>query len=61
MGMLVADCSYFSQGVIDRMREGIYHVGQSREVDGNLRSAILDENEHIVKFFTLKKTMDSFC
>lgn len=58
--MLVADYSHFSQDVIDRLKEGIYHVGQSREVDGNLRSAILDENEHIVKFFTLKETMDSF-
>lgn len=47
MGMLVADCSYFSQGVIDRMREGIYHAGQSREVDGNLRSAILLSLIHI--------------
>lgn len=60
MGMLVADFSYFSQGVIDRLKEGIYHTEQSREVDGNLCFVILDENEHIVKFFTLKKTMDSF-
>lgn len=59
MGMLVADYSYFSQGVIDRLKEGIYHVGQSREVDENLCSAILDENEHIVIFFALKKMMDS--
>lgn len=60
MGMLLADYSHFGQDVIDRLKEGIYHVGQSREVDGTLCSAILDENEHIVKFFTLKKTMESF-
>jgi len=55
IGMLVADYSHFSQDIIDGLKEGIYHVGQSREVAGNLRPAILDENEHIVKLFTLKK------
>ncbi len=59
MGMLVADYSHFSQDVIDGLKEGIYHVGQSKEAAGNLRPAILDENEHLVKFFTLKKAVDS--
>lgn len=58
MGMLVADYSHFSQDIIDGLKKGIYHVGQSREVAGNLRPAILDENEHIVKFFTLKKVVN---
>lgn len=58
MGMLVADYSHFSQDIIDGLKEGIYHVGQSREVVGNLRPAILDENEHLVKFFTLKKAVN---
>lgn len=58
MGMLVADYSHFSQDIIDGLKEGIYHVGQSKEVAGNLRPAILDENEHLVKFFTLKKAMN---
>jgi len=58
MGMLVADYSHFSQEVIDGLKDGIYHIGQSREVAGNLRPAILDENERIVKFFTLKKAVD---
>lgn len=58
MGMLVADYSHFSQDVIDGLKKGIYHIGQSREVAGNLRPAILDENEHLVKFFTLKKAID---
>ncbi|WP_295170110.1 hypothetical protein [Ruminococcus sp.] len=55
MGMLVADYSHFSQDIIDGLKDGIYHVGQSKEVAGNLRPAILDENERLVKFFTLKK------
>lgn len=58
MGMLVADYSHFSKDIIDGLKEGIYHVGQSREVAGNLRPAILDENEHLVKFFTLKKAVN---
>ena len=61
MGMLVADYSHFSQEVIDGLKEGSYHVGQSREVAGNLRPAILDENEQLVKFFTLKKAGDPSC
>lgn len=58
MGMLVADYSHFSQDIIDGLKEGIYHVGQSKEVVGSLRPAILDENEHLVKFFTLKKAVN---
>lgn len=58
MGMLVADYSHFSQEIVDGLKEGIDHVGQSKEVAGNLRPAILDENEHLVKFFTLKKAVD---
>lgn len=58
MGMLVADYSHFSQEIIDGLNEGIYHVGQSKEVAGNLRPAIVDENEQLVKFFTLKKAIN---
>lgn len=55
MGMLVADYSHFSRDIIDGLKEGLYHVGQSKEVAGNLRPAILDKDGHLVKFFTLKK------
>ena len=58
MGMLVADYSHFSQKIIDGLKEGIYHIGMSKEVAGNLRPAILDENEKLVKFFTLKKAIN---
>lgn len=58
MGMLVADYSHFSQDIIDGLKKGIYHVGESKEVAGNMRPAILDENEHLVKFFTLKKAVN---
>lgn len=58
MGMLVADYSHFSQEIIDGLKEGIYHVGESKEIAGNLRPAILDENGQLVKFFTLKKALN---
>lgn len=58
MGMLVADYSHFSQEIVDGLKSGIYHVGQSKEVAGNLRPAILDKKERLVKFFTLKKALD---
>ena len=55
MGVLVADSSHFSQEIIDGLKKKIYSIGQSKEVAGNLRPVILDENGRIVKFFTLKK------
>ena len=58
MGMLVADYSHFSQDIIDGLKEGVYHIGMSKEVAGNLRPAILDKSEHLVKFFTLKKAIN---
>lgn len=57
-GMLVADYSHFSQDIIDGLKDGSYHIGQSKEVAGNLRPAILDDKEHLVKFFTLKRAID---
>jgi len=57
-GVLVADYSHFSQEVIDGLKKGIYHIGQSKEIYGNLRPAILDDKEQLVKFFTLKKAAD---
>lgn len=57
-GMLIADYSHFSKDVIDGLKNGIYHIGQSKEISGNLRPAILDNKEHLVKFFTLKKAIN---
>lgn len=55
--MLVADTSHFSKEIVGGLKEGIYHIGQSKEVAGNLRPAILDENERLVKFVILKKLL----
>lgn len=58
MNMLVADTSHFSQDIVDGLKKGIYHIGQSKEVAGNLRPAILDEKERLVKFVTLKRAIN---
>lgn len=58
MGVMVADYSHFSKDIIDGLKKGIYHIGQSKEVAGNMRPAILDKDEHIVKWFTMKKAIN---
>lgn len=58
LNMLVADTSHFSKEIVEGLKKGIYHVGQSKEVAGNLRPAILDEKERLVKFVTLKRAIN---
>lgn len=58
MGMLVADKSHFSKEIVDGLKEGIYHMGESKEVAGHFRPAVLDDHERLVKFVTLKKTIN---
>lgn len=58
MGTLVADTSHFSKEIVDGMKEGIYHIGESKEVAGHLRPAILDDKEKLVKFVTLKRALN---
>lgn len=40
------------------LRKGIYSVGESRQVEGNLRAVILDENGVRIKDITLKKVLN---
>lgn len=58
MGMLVADTSHFSKEIVEGLKKGIYHIGQSKEVAGNFRPAVLDDKEQLVKFVTLKKAIN---
>lgn len=41
-----------------KLRKGIYTVGESRQVEGNMRAVILDENGVRVKDLTLKKILN---
>ena len=42
-----------------KLKKGIYKVGDSKQVDGNLRAVILDENNVRVKDITLKKVLSN--
>ncbi len=58
LGMLIVDTSHFSKEIVEGLKSGIYHMGESKEIAGHLRPAILDENERLVKFVTLKKAIN---
>lgn len=58
MGIMIADYSHFNKDIINGLKKGIYHIGESKEVEGNMRPAILDKDEHIVKWFTMKKAVN---
>ncbi len=58
INMLVADTSHFSKDIVEKLKNGLYHIGQSKEVEGRLRPVILDQNERIVKFVTLRKAIN---
>lgn len=42
-----------------KLRKGIYTVGESRQVEGNMRAVILNENGVRVKDITLKKVLNN--
>lgn len=42
-----------------KFRKGIYKIGESKQVDGNLRAVILDENGTRVKDITLKRVKNN--
>ncbi len=42
-----------------KLKKGIYKVGNSKQVDGNLRAVILDENDVRIKDVTLKKVINN--
>ncbi len=42
-----------------KLKKGIYKVGDSKQVDGNLRAVILDENDVRIKDVTLKKVINN--
>lgn len=43
-----------------KLEKGIYSIGESKQVEGNMRAVILDENGVRIKDITLKKAGNSF-
>ena len=53
--MLVPDFNNLPLEIKENLKKGIYTIGESKQVDGNFRPVILDENGVRVKDITLKK------
>ena len=43
-----------SKDVLQKIKAGIYHIAESKQIDGNMRAAVVDENNQIIKQITLK-------
>lgn len=52
---LVPDFDSLPSGIKEKLKQGLYSIGDSKQVDGNLRAVIVDENGVRVKDITLKK------
>ena len=52
---LIPDFDNLPKGIKQKLQDGLYKVGESRQVDGNLRAVIVDENGTRVKDITLKE------
>ena len=55
--MLVPDFDNLPNGIKENLKKGLYSIGESKQVDGNLRAVILDENGVRIKDITLKKVI----
>lgn len=55
---LLPDFENLPPDIKSKLKKGIYKVGDSKQVDGNLRAVILDENDVRVKDITLKKVIN---
>lgn len=53
--MLIPDFDNLPPDIKTKLKKKIYSIGESRQVDGNLRAVILDENGQRIKDITLKK------
>ena len=52
---LLPDFDHLPKDIQQKLRDGVYKVGESRQVDGNLRAVIVDEAGTRVKDVTLKE------
>lgn len=56
---LLPDFDNLPADIKSKLEKGIYTVGESKQVDGNLRAVILDEEGVRIKDITLKKVIDN--
>lgn len=56
---LLPDFDNLPVDIKSKLKKGIYTIGDSRQVDGNLRAVILDENGIRIKDITLKRVLNN--
>lgn len=56
---LIPDFDNLPTEIKIKLKKGVYKVGNSKQVDGNLRAVILDENDVRIKDVTLKKVLNN--
>lgn len=56
---LLPDFDSLPMDIKDKLNKGIYTVGESKQIDGNLRAVILDEDGVRIKDITLKKVISN--
>lgn len=56
--ILVPDLDNIDTEIKEKLKKGIYSIGESKQVDGNLRAVIVDENNKIKHQITLKQQKD---
>lgn len=56
--ILVPDLDNIDAEIKEKLTKGIYSIGESKQVDGNLRAVIVDENNKIKHQITLKQQKD---
>ena len=56
---LVPDFDNLPLDVKKKLKRGLYTIGESKQVDGNMRAVIVDENRTRIKDITLKKVVSS--
>ncbi len=52
---LLPDFEHLPKDVRQKLKDGVYKIGESKQVDGNLRAVIVDENGSRVKDITLRE------
>lgn len=56
---LLPDLDNLPTDIKNKLKKGVYNIGESKQVDGNLRAVVLDENGVRIKDITLKKVLNN--
>lgn len=55
----IPDLKNIPKDIRNKLKKGLYKIGKSKQVDGNFRAVIVDENNTRVKDITLKKSINT--